>query len=314
MKKIINTKKLYSLGVLGVILMLPMHIVYAGLVKCGNTGQASCTICDLVAGIHGVVQFIVGLVAITGVVVITIAGVAYILSAGSPGMTSWAKSAVKNTLIGVAVILLAFMAITFIINRIFNNVESDLPTYEGGLTNYGNLWEFECSVNSSGTPSQSSTSSTTGSASGTGSGTSPGSGATGAVSADEQNARDMLRAASNGKVSVWESRPGATKIQGLRKESVDGVLAFQREADVPVIVTGAAESGYHDSGNYSHEKGYKVDIEDTSAVNDYIASHYTSVPVSDTGRSDITAAYSDGRGNMYYRESTHWDVCYQCGT
>jgi hypothetical protein len=128
---------------LSFVLVVPLS-VNAGLVPCGNEGQSSCTICDLIAGIHGIVQFIVGLVAISGVVVITVAGVAYIVSAGNTGITSWAKSAVKNTLIGVAVILLAFMMITFIINRV---LQGQSGVQRGGIGNIASdAWTINCSV------------------------------------------------------------------------------------------------------------------------------------------------------------------------
>ena len=34
-----------------------------------------------------------------------------------------------------------------------------------------------------------------------------------------------------------------------------------------VIITGGAEKGYHESGTYSHENGYKLDISDKSIAN-----------------------------------------------
>ena len=35
-----------------------------------------------------------------------------------------------------------------------------------------------------------------------------------------------------------------------------------RQAGISFVITGGAESGYHASGIYSHENGYKVDISD----------------------------------------------------
>ena len=135
-----------------------------GLVNCGKSGQPSCTICDLIDGIHGVIQFLVELMSITGIVIITIAGVMYIVSSGNPSMTSMAKSAIKNVLIGITVILVAFISITFIINTVFDYLESDYfneNDYETGLINYGNMWEFNCDAAASGNSSNPASTSST---------------------------------------------------------------------------------------------------------------------------------------------------------
>ncbi len=117
------------------------------LVPCGRTSNVSgaCTICDLVKGIHGIIKFIVEIIAITGVVVIVIAGIFYMVSAGNTAMTSLAKSALKNTIIGVVIVLTGFVMITFIINNVFQNSSATLKVSDGGLKNMAsNAWTFEC--------------------------------------------------------------------------------------------------------------------------------------------------------------------------
>ena len=119
------------------------------LVPCGGdkTGSTErCTICHLVDGIHGIVQFVVKLIAVTATVVIVIAGVMYIISAGNPAMITMAKTAIKSALIGVIVVLTAFMMITFIVNTVFDNYNSGLKVEEGGLTGsrFGRMWNFDC--------------------------------------------------------------------------------------------------------------------------------------------------------------------------
>lgn len=302
-------KKITLIGLLLFFSVIPLFYANADLVNCGRTGQPSCTICDLVEGIHGIVQFIVSLIAIVGIAIITVAGIMYIVSSGSPSITSMAKTAVKNTLIGVAVILSAFVFLTFMLNSLFDNSNADLTVAEAGLSGVGgNAWNFTCSITPSASPTDANV--------GTGENVPPGEttppGPTSGISAQEQAARDRLYAASNNQITVWESAPGKTAIDGLRPASFDGVVAFQREAGVPVLVTGAAENGPHAAGAKSHANGYKVDVQATTAVNNYIQNNYTSVPVSSTGRTDISAAYSDGRGNMYYKEGSHWDICYGC--
>jgi len=121
-----------------------------GLVPCGRnlSGDVNdaCSICHLIEGIHGIVKFVVSLIAVTATVVIVIAGVMYIISAGNPAMVTMAKTAMKNALIGVIVVLTAFMMITFIVNTVFNNYNSDLNVREGGLesSGFGRMWSFNC--------------------------------------------------------------------------------------------------------------------------------------------------------------------------
>ena len=121
---------IFLCGFLSVLIFAPDACVHAELVNCGKSGQPSCTICDLIDGIHGVIQFLVELMSITGIVIITIAGVMYIVSSGNPSMTTLAKSAIKNVLIGITVILVAFISITFIINTVFQNEKSELKVKE----------------------------------------------------------------------------------------------------------------------------------------------------------------------------------------
>ena len=43
---------------------------------------------------------------------------------------------------------------------------------------------------------------------------------------------------------------------------LDRLNTEARQAGISFVITGGAESGYHASGIYSHENGYKVDISD----------------------------------------------------
>ena len=116
-----------------------------GLVPCGgvdatNKSQA-CTICHLIEGIHGIIKFIVNLIWVTGILVITIAGVIYIVSSGNESTTTLAKTAIKNALIGVAIVLTAFMLITFILNRVLNVKYDKIKGLEGIARQ---TWNFNC--------------------------------------------------------------------------------------------------------------------------------------------------------------------------
>jgi hypothetical protein len=63
-------------------------------------------------------------------------------------------------------------------------------------------------------------------------------------------------------------------------------------------------------GTYSHWNGYKVDVSPTTCVSSYITSHYAYYGV----RSDGATMYRAASGNIYARESNHWDITYYtCG-
>lgn len=124
---------------------VPSAVVHAeatgGLVPCGkDTGtdekkDSACTICNFIDGIHEIIKFIVSLIAATATVVIVVAGIMYIISAGNPAMTSIAKTAMKNALIGVIVVLTAFMMITFVANRMLGATGNGLG---------GSAWNIDC--------------------------------------------------------------------------------------------------------------------------------------------------------------------------
>jgi len=117
---------------------MPMYSADAVIVPCGGektTSTKVCEICDLIKGIHEIVRFIVSLIAVTATVVIVVAGVMYIISAGNPAMITMAKTAMKNALIGVIVVLTAFMMITFVANRMLGVTGNGLGT---------SAWNIEC--------------------------------------------------------------------------------------------------------------------------------------------------------------------------
>ena len=138
--------KLKYIFLIGVIVMFGMSFnnVFAeetgGLVPCGRDTTAegdvgeACKICHLALGIHNIVTFIRNLVWFTAVLVITIAGVLYIVSAGNQSTTTMAKTAIKNALIGVVIVFAAYMIITFIMNRMFRNDQSAAQS----------TWTFTC--------------------------------------------------------------------------------------------------------------------------------------------------------------------------
>lgn len=125
---------------------------------------------------------------------------------------------------------------------------------------------------------------------------------------DHEFVTDVLRARgiewrSTGNCSNRE-KPTCTSFDGLRWETLDGLLRFARQSDCEITVTGGTERG-HASGQYSHYNGYKIDIA-TGACVDREIEGYEREGV----RGDGAKLYRSPEGGLYARESDHWDITY----
>jgi uncharacterized membrane protein len=121
---------------------LPFFTVDAGLVPCGNSeNDTPCTICCLAFGISNIIDLLMKILGILAVVVIVVAGILYMVSAGNQSMVSLAKAALKNTIIGVIIALTAFVMIHFILKAI---AEGDTADTDPVLLQGRGLWHFNC--------------------------------------------------------------------------------------------------------------------------------------------------------------------------
>ena len=97
-----------------------------------------------------------------------------------------------------------------------------------------------------------------------------------------------------------------TSVEGIRQQTVDGLIAFRNAVGVDLVVTGGTEVG-HDAGRYSHYNGYKADVSLDPAVNRYIESNFQEI---DRRAGDRARQFRDAAGNIYAREGHHWDITY----
>ncbi|TWP52091.1 hypothetical protein FKR81_10935 [Lentzea tibetensis] len=108
---------------------------------------------------------------------------------------------------------------------------------------------------------------------------------------------------SSGNCSDWNNRT-CTSFTNINLTTVQGAITFKRASGCAVNVTGGTEVG-HASGTYSHRNGYKVDYSLSTCVTNYITRTFTSIGGN---------KWKSGSGNIYFRESNHWDVTYyNCG-
>ncbi|MFD4951328.1 hypothetical protein [Streptomyces sp. NPDC058451] len=52
---------------------------------------------------------------------------------------------------------------------------------------------------------------------------------------------------------------GRTSLEGVRARTIQGVIALKKASRCTITITGGTESG-HSNGEYSHAKGYKLDL------------------------------------------------------
>lgn len=100
-------------------------------------------------------------------------------------------------------------------------------------------------------------------------------------------------------------KSNCTSLEQINSATVTGIVTFRTASGCGVTITGGTETG-HAGGTYSHWNGYKVDISPTTCVTSYITRNFTYIGV----RGDGAAMYKSAAGNLYARESNHWDITY----
>lgn len=94
-----------------------------------------------------------------------------------------------------------------------------------------------------------------------------------------------------------------TSFTGIRKDTITQTINLAEACGCTFVVTGGTEAG-HSPGDNSHTQGYKVDIS-LGAVDSYITGTMTSIG---PRAGDNAPQYQDRYGNVYARESNHWDI------
>jgi hypothetical protein len=247
------------------------------------------------AVIQNVLRFGLYLGIFFAVLIIAYAGFLLVTNPASPGNIEEAKGKALSAVIGLVVILGAWLIINTVlvglgagsvssVSAIFSTVQptclsfSPPPTPStGGLT------------------------------------TTPG--APTAVGGNEDTVRQELSAAgvsvnkaacpASAGTACGGTPPSCTNVGGMQSATVSQVIALANACSgCGLVVTGGSEPG-HACGTYSHGNGYKVDIRPSSGLDSLLQS-LTSVGTR-TGDGP-GPAYSDSCGNQYVRESDHWDI------
>jgi hypothetical protein len=117
----------------------------------------------------------------------------------------------------------------------------------------------------------------------------------------ERKVRSLLKAHQ---IALNKPAP-RTSVGRLRPTTIQGLVALRHQVRFPLVVTGGNEPG-HASGNYSHGKGYKVDLRLTPKLGEFIKR----VCVYIGKRSDRALLWLHPSGWVFAREPDHWDVTF----
>ena len=105
------------------------------------------------------------------------------------------------------------------------------------------------------------------------------------------------------------NNPTCTSFDQVNLDSIRGIITLKSASGCAINITGGTETG-HAGGTYSHWNGYKLDISPAACVSNYITGSFAFIGY----RGDGAAMYESGSGNIYARESNHWDILYyNCG-
>ncbi len=152
-----------------------------------------------------------------------------------------------------------------------------------------------------------------------GGGAGGGGGAVGAGRVTDADARTQL---ANAGICVWDSvtqqcrtgpvaDPGATSLQNVRQETLNVALDMKKACPTcDIKITGGTESGPHVGGDQSHGTGYKIDIDDTPSVNQYIESTWLPSGTRGDGAPQYTQTTGVGpakQTTLCAKEGDHWD-------
>lgn len=108
----------------------PISASAAGLVPCGRSVDDpttevretdACTMCHILLGGKGIIDWGMGIMVIIGIALIMISGVVYIVSVGDSGRMTYAKGMIGKVIAGFALILCGWL----IVNTIITVLSSD---------------------------------------------------------------------------------------------------------------------------------------------------------------------------------------------
>lgn len=265
-----------------------------GFVPCGKRGEEGiaiaepCNVCHAAELGQNILNFLVTTVMpFLAILFSAIGGFLIMTAGGNENRYRNGRDQLVRVVIGILIVLIAWAGINFIMSTFFNEEVT------------GSWYEFECKVDQEGpvtdfTPSEWQFETEEGSIPIPAGKTPTGDFAVTMSAADAKSylAQYGIEVSSN------------AVLTNIRKSTLNEVIALKGLCKCYIIVTGGTGSG-HASGTYSHANGYKIDIDDSQAVTQYITTNFTYLGL----RKDGAKIYRNPHtGHLHYLEDTHWDI------
>lgn len=297
MKKIILA--LFSVMVVGIFFLTPTEVVLAdGFVTCSGV---DCSFCNLVEMANIIIIWLFGVIALLFMVLMVVAGFGLVMSAGNQSELASAKSKFTNAIIGLLIVMSAWLVIDTIMKTLLQ--DGDLDYMSSG---WGPWYEIECTEQTE-TLGFSRNSGDTSLVNDDGTIPPPSSPpATPSIGPGQYTHAEAMAALAGHNITVVstggcsdKTKSNCTSLEGVQKNSIQRLIEFQQAYGKPIVITGGTERG-HANGTYSHGNGYKIDLRITDDITDYIESNFTSLGGS---------KWRDANGNVFYRHNPpHWDI------
>lgn len=258
-------------------------------------GEKYCTLCDGLNVVKNIINILITLSLTVAVLIIVYGGILIMVGGASSSKIEQGKKAIWSAIVGVAIILVAWL----IINQIFFLI------VEKNIT--GRPWNrIEC-------PPEEKLGAISGPPTGPPGGVTTEGGGRQENNVEESNrVRDRLNSDSGGKITTNHDCP-QTCLDGLSDNSINGILAFQKRSGCDLVISGGTEVGRGHSVRGGHLSGNKLDIR-PACVDNFIVSPTNNRRgingfefVGD--RSDGAPMFRDSEtGHIYARETDHWDI------
>lgn len=292
--KLLNSRK----GVFILILFLLPILVYAAnpftpfweAISCDGP---DCQFCHAVQGLNIIIDFLIYAGGLIATALVLWVGFLFLTSGGSTSQREKAKKILWNAVIGLVITMSAYLIVDLVISSFINpKFEARYGSWRSGLRC---VPVVERPVGNRNLPPE------------------------GDGNYTHEEAMQILERAgitvtsTNGIVRAdCTGISGCTSLEGIRYSTLNQLVQMKLRcgSSCDVIVTGGTEGG-HATGNTSHGSGFKIDVQDTQSVNNFIQTNpYFTRDGSrldpNTGRSD--PRWIDSCRNEYVREPTHWDI------
>ena len=301
-------KILASITLLSFMLLPFMASAQGGLVPCDGT---DCTACDLVQLGETVLNLTITVMLTIFSIIVAAGGYGLVTSGGNTQAKSDAKSKITNALIGLIIVLAAWILVDTLSRGL---LASDDGTLDGSMP-----WnDIQCGVPPVLEDGSNESPSSDGSSGGTSGGTQITSGGSfpapcsscggldGAAVFSALSAEGITITSSGGCTDPNQSN--CTGLSGIQSTTIDAITDLKDDCGCAINITGGTETGHSTTNPTSnHQSGHKLDISLNPEIDAYIEDNF----VDDGTWSDGTQLYRDeSNGAIYAKEGNHWDIQY----